>query len=89
MGKLTAEQEAALKELEEIRDAPDEGKSGTSRVVNMHVDLGDEKQVRLAHRLGFLDLGEEGGEGGEGEGEGEGSEGEGEGVDTPKRTGYF
>jgi len=85
MGKLSEEEQSALDQLLAKRDAPDEDKPGTNRVINMHVDLGDKEQVKLAHKLGFLDLGEE-------ESEEESTEeesGEEEPAPKPKRSGYF
>jgi hypothetical protein len=86
---LTDEQAKQLEELEKLRDAPDEpagNGGGIGRVLNVTIDLGDDKQVARAFKLGLLDEpAPDEPEGGEGEGE-EQTEGEGEG---PRRGGFF
>jgi len=66
------------------REAPDEPPIG--KTLNISIDLGDEKQVERAHRLGLLSLfsdnGDDDTEGQDGDGEVEVEEG-------PKRRGYF
>lgn len=86
--KLTEEEAAKLAELQAKAEAPDEEPAGgPGRVVNYHVDLGDEKQVGLARKLGFLPADEPEGEGGE-EGGGESDEEE-EAEEEPTRRGFF
>jgi hypothetical protein len=86
--KLTDEQAKQLEELEAMRDAPDEpagNGGGIGRVLNVTIDLGDDKQVARAFKLGLLDepAPDEPEEKPEGEDK---PEGEGEG---PRRGGFF
>lgn len=87
MAKLSEEEAAQLKALQDKAEAPDEDE-GKGRILNFTIDLSDDNAVARALKLGFLrkeDL-EDGGEGGEGGGEGgEGGEGEGEGDGKPRR----
>lgn len=86
MAQLTEEEAAQLKALTEKSEAPEpENGGGTSRVLNVSVDLGDPEQIERAIGLGFLTRPEA--EELEGEGEGEGGEGEGE--EGPRRRGFF
>ena len=82
MAKLTADEEKLLKKLTQKREAPDPGPIG--RAINVSIDLGDEKQVERARRLGLLDGFDD-----EDEQEDTEEEGEEEADDTPKRRGYF
>ena len=58
MARLTEEEAAQLKALQEKSEAPEEeengGGGGLSRVLNISVDLGDEAQVERAYELGLL-----------------------------------
>ena len=56
--RLTPEQEAQLAELEKLRDAPDEPGTGTGRDLSIIIDLGDDKAVARALKLGVLDRGD-------------------------------
>lgn len=84
MAKLSEEEAAQLKALQEKAEAPDEpkgeGGGGLSRVVNVSVDLADPEQVKRALGLGLLSEAEvvesEGGE-------------EDEPEEEPQRRGYF
>jgi hypothetical protein len=95
---MTPEQEEQLAKLEKLRDAPEEGGGGSGRDLSIIIDLGDDKAVQRALKLGVLERGDldefdapggeggedgKGGKGGKG-GEGEGGEG-GEGEGNPRR----
>lgn len=54
MAKLSADEEKALKRLQAKREAPDS--PAATRALNISIDLGDEKAVERAQRLGLLDL---------------------------------
>lgn len=81
MAQLSDEEKSTLKKLQEKLKAPDEAPIGKS--IHVNIDLGDENQVKAAHKLGLLsglfsDDDEDGGE-----------DGNGEDDETPKRRGYF
>ena len=82
MAKLTEDEASMLKKLMAKREAPDSPAVG--RAINVSIDLGDEKQVARAIKLGLLDSDSMNGDDGDDD---EG--GDGEGDDTPKRRGYF
>lgn len=54
MARLTPDEEKALKALKRKQEAPDEPTIGKS--LNITVDLGDEKQVERAQKLGLLSM---------------------------------
>lgn len=54
MAKLSADEEKTLAALLGKKKAPDASPVGKS--LNISVDLGDEKQVERAQRLGLLDM---------------------------------
>jgi len=81
VAKLTDEEASLLKKLMAKREAPEGAPVG--RAINVSIDLGDEKQVARAIKLGLLDddsLGD-GDTGDEGDDD--------QGDDTPVRHGYF
>lgn len=61
MAKLSKEEQEQLDALTAKAEAPDEEEAGggVSHVLNVAVDLGDEKQVGLARKLGFFPPDEE------------------------------
>lgn len=79
MAKLSAEEKETLRRLREKERAPDA--PGMARAINISVDLGDENQVKMAKRYGFLPADDDEEEAPEEEEE--------EGDETPKRRGYF
>ncbi len=81
MAKLTDEEANMLKKLMAKREAPDAAPVG--RAINVSIDLGDQKQVERAIRLGLLDDTDTGDDGGDDDG------GDTDGDETPKRKGYF
>jgi hypothetical protein len=84
MAQLTSEEKKLLKRLQQKSEAPDA--PSVSRALNISIDLGDEKQVERAQKLGLLDaiMGDET------EDEDEGAdEDEDDAEDTPRRRGYF
>jgi hypothetical protein len=84
VARLTAQEESLLKKLMSKREAPDAPQS--QRTLNISIDLGDEKQVERATRLGLLDMFDDD-EPDSDEPEPDGDEPEPD--DTPKRRGYF
>ena len=82
MAKLSEKEKALLESLQAKAEAPDAPAIGRS--ISAHVDLGDEKQVALAIKHGFLTA-DEVEELNEGEGDDTGKEGN----ETPTRRGYF
>lgn len=76
MAKLTADEERALKRLQQKREAPE---SNVAKSLNVTVDLADEKQVERAQRLGLLDSFPDDSDGDSDDGD----------EETPKRKGYF
>lgn len=87
MAKLTDDEQKALEQLLAKQEAPDEAQAGGDhRVLDIHIDLGDEAQVKRAQRLGLLKLFED--EGGD-EDEASDGEDEVEPDDPPRRRGYF
>ena len=79
---LTEQEAAILAKLMKKKDEPDAPQHGRS--FNITVDLGDEKQVERARRLGLSDLL------GLDDTNGDGDSGEGaEGEEAPKRRGFF
>jgi hypothetical protein len=83
VAKLTDDEANMLKKLMAKREAPESGPVG--RAINVSIDLGDDKQVERAMKLGLLDADSLGLGGGD-ENEGDGEE---EADDTPVRPGYF
>ena len=79
MGKLTAAEARTLKALQEKSEAPDA--PPVSRSLSVSIDLGDEKQVERAARLGLLDLGDDDDDGDD--------DADADADDTPRRRGYF
>ena len=80
---LTSDEQKLLKKLQRKAEEPDAPAVGRS--VNVSVDLGDEKQVRYAHKLGLLSGlfdSDDGGDDGDDDGDDDDEE-------TPKRRGYF
>lgn len=88
MAKLTSEESGLLKRLMAKSEAPDAPPA--SRHVNVSVDLGDEKQVERAQKLGLLDMftGDDDTDTDDGNGD-DGDAGDGDGEEAPKRRGYF
>lgn len=81
MAKLSAAEQKALDKLIAKSEAPDT--SPSSRAVSFSVDLGDEKQVGLARRLGLIDDSDDDDDAGDDDEGGDDEDG------TPKRRGYF
>lgn len=87
MARLSSREEKVLKELMRKREAPDA--PSASRALNISIDLGDEKQVERAQRLGLLDMFS----GNDDEEDEERTDGDGDDDDdeeeAPRRRGYF
>jgi hypothetical protein len=76
MAKLTAKEKQLLDQLSAKAEAPDS--PSTARSLNVSIDLGDEKQVARAQKLGLLDpFDDDDDDGGD------------DADDTPKRRSYF
>lgn len=89
---LTDDESKLLAKLLKKKDTPDAPPGRTDRVLNVSVDLADEKQVERARGLGLIDWitggddgGDDGGDGGDDDG-GNGGDG---GDDPPRRKGFF
>lgn len=54
MGKLSEEDQAVFDKLKAQLEAPDEPKTNSSQVTNLHIDLSDEDAVKRAQGLGLL-----------------------------------
>lgn len=80
MAKLSAKEAKLLKDLQDKSEAPDA--PSVARSLNVSIDLGDDKQVARAMKLGLLD-------GVDDDDEGDGDDGDSGGDDTPRRRGYF
>jgi hypothetical protein len=74
---------ADLKKLLAKRESEEKASKRGSARLNVSLDLGDEKQVGLARKLGFIDLEDDADDGGEGETD------EVDADETPGRGGYF
>lgn len=89
MAKLTDDEAAQLKALEERRDAPDEPDApGRSEILNYTIDLADEAAVDRALKLGLLkpsDVEDDDDEDDDGKGDPKDPKRE----RTPKRRGFF
>lgn len=81
MARLTSQEESLLKKLMSKREAPEAPMTG--RTLNISIDLGDDKQIERATRLGLLDMLND-----DSDDDGTGDEPD-EPDDTPKRRGYF
>lgn len=87
MGRLTKEEAAVLKRLREKADAPDAPPA--SRALNISIDLGDEKQVERAQKLGLLDLLAGGDDDTDDDDADDTDADDTDTEDVPKRRGYF
>lgn len=79
VAKLTAKEAELLKSLQAKVEAPDEPSVG--RNINVSFDLGDEKQVAMAKKFGFLPSDDDDDDGDD--------DGDDDADDAPKRRGYF
>lgn len=87
MAKLSAREEKVLKALRDKQEAPDA--PSASRALNISIDLGDEKQVERAQRLGLLDMfsGDDDDDDGNDDDNDDGNDDDDE--EAPRRRGYF
>lgn len=82
---LSSEEQKLLKKLQKKAEEPDAPAVGRS--VNVSVDLGDEKQVRAAHKLGLLSgLFSDDSDDDDNDDD---DDGDADDEDTPRRRGYF
>lgn len=81
MAKLSKKEQDLLDRLNAKLEAPES--SPANRSISVNIDLGDEKQVKLAQRFGFLDRDDD-------EDDDDGSDDDDKEADQPpKRRGYF
>lgn len=81
MARLSAQEKAMLERLTAKQDAPDAPAVGRS--VNVTINLGDEKQVARAIKMGLLD------DDSDPVDDGNNEDNQAEDDDAPKRRGYF
>jgi hypothetical protein len=79
VARLSKQEQAMLEKLTAKSEAPDRSPSG--RTVNVNIDLGDPKQVKMAERYGLLD--------GYDEDDEETEDDDTDADETPKRRGFF
>lgn len=82
---LSAEEQKLFDKLTKKSKEPDAPSVG--RTLRANIDLGDEKQVSLARKLGFLPPEEDDDDDDDGKGKGKGKGDDDD--ETPKRRGYF
>jgi hypothetical protein len=85
MARLTSDEAKLLKRLQQKAEAPDA--PSASRALNISIDLGDEKQVERATKLGLLDALT--GDDDETDDEDDDEDAQTDVEDTPRRRGYF
>lgn len=81
MAKLSKEEQAALRRLQEKAEAPEP--PSVARSLTASINLGNPEEVKLAKRYGFLPADDDDDE------QDDTDQGDEEGDETPKRRGYF
>lgn len=81
MARLTDEEKRLLRKLQEKAEAPDS--PAVARSASFTIDLGDEKQLARAAKLGLIDMDDDSDSDNDEDDNGEPAD------DVPKRRGYF